>query len=61
MLKMLDSWIFNYLDKTFTDNQGEHGRDRQESVDLQVEMARSYLDYAMSELLAEHFLILEMV
>ncbi|KRO92850.1 MAG: DNA gyrase subunit A, partial [Actinobacteria bacterium BACL4 MAG-120507-bin0] len=36
------------MDKTFTDNQGEHGRDRQESVDLQVEMARSYLDYAMS-------------
>ena len=36
------------MDKTFTDNEGEHGRDRQESVDLQVEMARSYLDYAMS-------------
>ena len=36
------------MDKTFTDNQSEHGRDRQESVDLQVEMARSYLDYAMS-------------
>ena len=36
------------MDKTFIDNLGEHGRDRQESVDLQVEMARSYLDYAMS-------------
>ena len=36
------------MDKTFTDHEGEHGRDRQESVDLQVEMARSYLDYAMS-------------
>ncbi len=36
------------MDKTFTDNETEHGRDRQESVDLQVEMARSYLDYAMS-------------
>jgi DNA gyrase subunit A len=36
------------MDKTFIDHQGEHGRDRQESVDLQVEMARSYLDYAMS-------------
>jgi DNA gyrase subunit A len=36
------------MDKTFTDHAGEHGRDRQESVDLQVEMARSYLDYAMS-------------
>ena len=32
------------MDKTFIDHQGEHGRDRQESVDLQVEMARSYLD-----------------
>ena len=36
------------MDKTFIDHEGEHGRDRQESVDLQVEMARSYLDYAMS-------------
>ncbi|MFM8190574.1 MAG: DNA topoisomerase (ATP-hydrolyzing), partial [Candidatus Nanopelagicus sp.] len=36
------------MDKTFIDRQGETGRDRQESVDLQVEMARSYLDYAMS-------------
>ena len=36
------------MDKTFTDNESEHGRDRQESVDLQVEMASSYLDYAMS-------------
>ena len=36
------------MDTTFKDNNSEHGRDRQESVDLQVEMARSYLDYAMS-------------
>ena len=36
------------MDTTFKDHNSEHGRDRQESVDLQVEMARSYLDYAMS-------------
>ena len=36
--KMLDSGYL-IMDKTFTDHEGEHGRDRQESVDLQVEMA----------------------
>ncbi|MFM8672783.1 MAG: DNA gyrase subunit A, partial [Candidatus Nanopelagicus sp.] len=36
------------MDKTFIDQQGETGTDRQESVALQVEMARSDPDNAMS-------------
>ena len=42
-------------------NLEDNNHDKVEAVDLQVEMARSYLDYAMSVIVAAHCLISVMV